>query len=102
MTGDVPFVGTLASVAVLVVLHLLLAYAVAHSTGLARLVEGGEILLGRDGAVHESARLRSKISMFDLEESLREHGIDGLAEIGKTRKLVLEPSGKISVIKTSS
>jgi len=99
MTGGVPFWGTLVSVAVLVALHLVLAYAVAHSTKLARLVEGDVVLLSQGGAIRESARLRAKISMTDLEESLREHGLDGLAELGKTRKLVLEPSGKISVIK---
>ncbi len=99
MTGGVPLWPTLASVAVLVALHLCLAYAVAHSASLARLVEGGAVLLARDGAVLESARLNSKISIGDLEESLREHGLDGLAELGKTRKLFLEPSGKISVIK---
>ena len=37
----------------------------------------------------------------DLEEALREHGLDGLTEIGKARKMLLEPSGKISVIKAS-
>jgi uncharacterized membrane protein YcaP (DUF421 family) len=99
MTGGVPLWGTLASVAVLVALHLVLAYAVARSPRLACLVEGDAVLLSQDGAIRESARLRSQISMGDLEESLRGHGLDGLAELGKTRKLVLEPSGKISVIK---
>ena len=36
MTGGVPFWGTLASVAVLVALHLMLAHAVARSWSLAR------------------------------------------------------------------
>ena len=99
MTGGVPLWGTLASVAVLVVLHLCLAYAVARNVSLARFVEGHAVLLAADGTVCERARLGSKISMADLEESLREHGLDGMAEITKTRKLVLEPSGKISVIK---
>jgi uncharacterized membrane protein YcaP (DUF421 family) len=99
MTGDVPFWGTLATVAVLVFLHLCTAYAVARSAALARFVEGDAVLLAQDGVIHEPARMRSKISLGDLEESLREHGVDGLAEIGKTRKLMLEPSGKISVIK---
>jgi uncharacterized membrane protein YcaP (DUF421 family) len=40
MTGGVPFWPTLASVAVLVALHLILAHAVARSPALARWVEG--------------------------------------------------------------
>jgi uncharacterized membrane protein YcaP (DUF421 family) len=99
MTGGIPFWGTLASVIVLVVLHLILAFGVAHSPRLARWVEGDPVILSRDGEILEGARLSYKISLADLDESLREKGLDGLAELGKTRKLVLEPSGKISVIK---
>jgi len=100
MTGGVPFWATLASVAVLVALHLLLAHAVARSPRLAAWVEGSPVLLARDGAIQESERLSCKISMADLDEALREHGLDGSGDIAKVRKLVLEPSGKISVIKT--
>jgi uncharacterized membrane protein YcaP (DUF421 family) len=101
MTGGIPFWGTLVSVAVLVALHLGLAYAVARNASLARFVEGGAVLLASNGTVCERARLGSKISIADLEEALREHGLDGMAELGKTRKLMLEPSGKISVIKAT-
>jgi len=99
MTGGVPFWGTLAAVAVLVALHLLLAGIVARSSRLSHLIEGGPVVLAEDGAIREGARLRCKISLSDLAESLREHGLDGLGELGKVRKLVLEPSGKISVIR---
>ena len=99
ITGGVPFFGTLASVAVLVALHLILAYAVATSPTLAKWVEGDPVLLAKDGVIQDTARLRSKISLADIEESLREQGLDGLAELHRTRKLMLEPSGKISVIK---
>src|SRR5690349_5330025 len=66
MTGGVPFWGTLASVAVLVALHLMLAYAVARSAALARWVEGDAVLLAKDGAIREGARLRCKISLADI------------------------------------
>ena len=99
MTGDVPFWGTLASVAVLVALHLVVAYAAARSPVLAKWIEGDAVMLAEDGAIREGARLRCKISLTDIEESLREHGLDGMAELSHTRKLMLEPSGKISVIK---
>jgi uncharacterized membrane protein YcaP (DUF421 family) len=86
-------------VAVLVALHLVLAHAVARSLGLARWVEGRPILLASDGQIDEHARLACKISLRDLDESLREKGLDGLGAIGQAKKLVLEPSGKISVVK---
>jgi uncharacterized membrane protein YcaP (DUF421 family) len=102
MTGGVPFWATLASVAVLVALHLVVAYAVARSPVFAKWVEGDAVLLAKDGVIRDTARLRSKISLTDIEEALREKGLDGLAELHRTRKLMLEPSGKISVIKQSA
>lgn len=102
MTGGVPFWGTLASVAVLVALHLILAYAAAGNPTIARWVEGDAVLLAKDGAIREAARMRCKISLADIEESLREHGLDGMAELSRTRKLMLEPSGKISVIRAAN
>jgi uncharacterized membrane protein YcaP (DUF421 family) len=98
MMGEVPLGGTLAAVALLVALHLLLAHGVARSPGLARWVEGRPILLASDGRIDEKARLHCKISMNDLDESLREKGLDGLGAIDQAKKLVLEPSGRISVI----
>lgn len=50
-----------------------------------------------DGVIREAARLRCKISLADIEASLRERGPDGMVELSRTRKLVLEPSGKIGV-----
>lgn len=99
MTGGIPFWPTLAAVAVLVGLHVLLAYLVARYPKLALQVEGRPILLAEDGKVLDRPRLRCKISLCDLEESLREKGLDGLKDIGKVRQLMLEPSGKISVIR---
>jgi uncharacterized membrane protein YcaP (DUF421 family) len=89
----------MAAVAVLICLHLLLAFAVSRSPGLANWVEGGPILLARNGVMDDRARRKCKISIPDMEESLREHGLDGLKDIGGTSKIILEPSGKISVIK---
>lgn len=99
MTGGVPFWGTLASVAVLVALHLTVAALVARNPRCSALIEGGPVLLARDGQIDEASRLRSKISLADLAELLREHGLDGFSDLTKVRKLVLEPSGKISVIR---
>jgi uncharacterized membrane protein YcaP (DUF421 family) len=101
MTGKIPLWGTLAAVAVLVGLHLLLALGVARHKLLARWIEGRPILLASDGRIDDPARLRCKISMNDLDESLREEGFDGLEAIGEVKKLVLEPSGKISVVRKS-
>jgi uncharacterized membrane protein YcaP (DUF421 family) len=99
MTGGVPLWGTLASVALLVALHVALAFIVARNARLSKLVEGSPILLVENGEIRDSARLRSQISIPDIEMSLREHGLDGLKDLIRTRKMVLEPNGKISALK---
>jgi uncharacterized membrane protein YcaP (DUF421 family) len=99
LTGAAPLAGTLAAVAVLVLLHLGVAYAIARSPGLSRLIEGNPVELARNGDLDEEVRLRHKISLSDLAEALRDHGLDGLADLARVRRMVLEPSGKISVIK---
>ena len=57
MTGSIPFWPTLASVAVLVGLHLLLAHAVTRSPALGRWAEGSPVILSRNGVLVEEARL---------------------------------------------
>jgi uncharacterized membrane protein YcaP (DUF421 family) len=44
-------------------------------------------------------RKRNKISNADLREALREHGIDGEAKAENVKAMMLEPSGKLSVVK---
>jgi uncharacterized membrane protein YcaP (DUF421 family) len=99
LTGSAPLPGTLAAVAVLVALHVALAWAVAHNETLSALIEGRSAILSRDGRLDERARKHHMISLRDLDEALREHGIDGRAALAETSKLELEPSGHISVIK---
>ena len=99
LTGGVSLPGTMAAVAVLVALHVLLARLVAHSPLLSSWIEGDSAVLARDGRLDDRARKRHLISLRDLDEALREHGIDGRDALNQTSKLELEPSGTISVIK---
>jgi uncharacterized membrane protein YcaP (DUF421 family) len=39
------------------------------------------------------------ISEADIREALRQHGIDGEAQIANVKVMMLEPSGKLSVVK---
>lgn len=94
LTGSAPLLGTMAASAVLVLLHWLLAQGAARSSVLARLVEGTAIDLGRGGRLDETVRLRQSLSAADLDEALRQTGIDDVRE---TARITLEPSGKITV-----
>jgi uncharacterized membrane protein YcaP (DUF421 family) len=99
MTGGAPLFGTMVAAAVVAILHVGLAHWVAHSSRLAHLIEGQASVLIDHGRIDHRARKRSMISEADLREALRQEGIDGEAHIGNVKVMMLEPSGKLSVIK---
>jgi uncharacterized membrane protein YcaP (DUF421 family) len=98
LTGNAPLPGTMAATAVLVGLHVLVAHAIARYRVLARLIEGESIVLAESGHLDEAARKNSMISRADLNEALRQRGIDGEAQIFRVETMRLEPSGEISII----
>jgi uncharacterized membrane protein YcaP (DUF421 family) len=99
MTGSAPLPGTMAAAAVMVGLHVLIASVVARSRRLARIVEGEPVTLIEQGRIDHEARKNAMISECDLSEALRQEGIDGEAEADGVKRMTLEPSGKISVVK---
>jgi uncharacterized membrane protein YcaP (DUF421 family) len=99
MTGSAPLVGTMVAAAVMALLHVALAHGVARDARLARFVEGEAVTLIDRGRIDHRARKRNRISDADLREALREHGIDGEAKVGNIKRMTLEPSGKLSVVK---
>jgi uncharacterized membrane protein YcaP (DUF421 family) len=94
LTGGAPLGGTLAACTVLMLLHWLAAQAAARSPRLASLLEGRPVVIVRDGAVVERARLLHGVTSADLDEAMRQSNADD-ARLAAT--LILEPSGKLSV-----
>jgi len=96
LTGNAPLWGTLAASTLLMFLHWVLAQAAARSPLVSRLVEGRARELGRDGRIDHRKDLRVAISDADLAEALRQAGVERAED---TRLVMLEPSGKISVLR---
>ena len=96
VSGTAPFVPTLVAAAVLVAVHWLVATAAFHSHRFGIVVKGQPRELVRDGDVVEEQMRRSTISVHDLEEGLREHGVADVAEVASAR---LERNGNISVVR---
>jgi uncharacterized membrane protein YcaP (DUF421 family) len=96
MTGNAPLFGTLAAVVLLMALHMVCAYFAARSDRFAWIVEGNAVVLGRDGALDHGARRRHLVSNCDMAEALRRENVD---DVSATAKVVLEPSGRINVLK---
>jgi len=95
ITGNAPFFGALATSAVMVFFHWLLAKWSCY-TKIGRFIKGNEQQLVKDGEILHQEMSKSQITENDLYESLRLNG--------KTLKLedveaaFLERSGSISVI----
>ena len=73
-----------------------MATAAFHSHLFGVLVKGRPRELVRAGQVVEKQMRHSSITRHDLEEALREHGADELAQVASAR---LERSGNISVVR---
>ncbi len=58
-------------------------------------LEDDPVILVKDGKVDEQALNRVKISRSELDEAVREHGVDGIENV---KLSVLEVDGNISVI----
>src|SRR4051812_3468397 len=76
LTGSAPLLGTIAATTVLVGLHWVLARVAAHSPAFSRLLEGKAVELGRDGAIDAAKTSRHAVTEADLNEALRQAGID--------------------------
>lgn len=96
ITGDAPFFETLAAVFVLIALHWLISFVTRSSPALGSLVKGNATVLVRDGKVDRDALLKAHMSSDDLDQDLREQGLDSPAGVKEAR---LERSGTLSVVR---
>lgn len=96
LTGGADLFGTLAATSLLMVLHWVLARFVAVSPRLSRLIEGAPLTIAEAGAADAGRLVRHAVSDADLTEALHAAGLE---DMSGARLVVLEPSGKISVLK---
>jgi uncharacterized membrane protein YcaP (DUF421 family) len=96
ITGNAPFFETLAAVWILIAMHWVISYFTEGSPMLGSLVKGNTTVLVRNGRVDRQALKDAHMSPDDLDEDLREQGIDDPKKVKEAR---LERSGKLSVIR---
>lgn len=96
LTGNAPVVATLTATTLFFALYWVLAWVAVRSRPFSRLVEGEPVVLGENGNLDERRMRAANISLVDVHEALRQGGVE---DAGATRKIVLEPSGHISVLK---
>jgi uncharacterized membrane protein YcaP (DUF421 family) len=93
--GDDSVSGGLISAATLVALNYGMSLATSHSRRVEELLEGKEVLLGRNGVLYGDVLRRQRVSEADVQKVLREN--DCLLK--EMRCAFLEADGSISIIK---
>lgn len=93
--SDTSLQGGLIAALVLFVANFLLKRLMFSNRSFETFMEDDPVVLIKDGIVDQIALNRVKITESELEEAIREHGID---QIKKVKLSVLEVDGNISVV----
>ncbi len=92
---DIPLIYSIAPVVVLISLEVAISFASVKSRTLSRLFDGKPAVLIEKGVLDIKEMENSRITMTELLSEIRASGINSLSEI---YYLILEPSGKFSII----
>jgi len=96
MTGGAPFFPATLAVVVMVLIHWVFSWAGQQSPALSGVIKGHSTVMIKSGKIQSEAMKRAHMSRDDLEEDLREKGVNDQSKVEEAR---LERSGKLSVIK---
>jgi uncharacterized membrane protein YcaP (DUF421 family) len=96
LTGGAPLFPGLVALVVLVGLHWVFSAVARDHPAFSRLIKGTPTPLIQDGRVNRKALRAAHMSNDDLEEDLREKGIDDPAQVKEAR---LERNGRLSAVK---
>lgn len=92
---DTSLIGGLIAAGALLALNLIVAQYRERFGFIRGLVEGHPAVLIAGGELMQETISREGIDMLELEQAVREHGLDGLSEV---KLAVLEVDGTISVV----
>lgn len=96
MTGpDTSLTGGVVAAATLIILSMLLSLLRERSRLFGSLLQGSPTLLAHNGKLLVAHLAKEHLSQEDVEEAIREHGIE---EIKDCQDVILEVDGSISVI----
>lgn len=93
--SDTSLLGGLCAAATLFLLNFALKWVIFHFSRVSKLVQGQAVMLIYNGVINLENLRKTKISMEELEEALREHGVSSAKEVNLA---VLELDGNISVL----
>ena len=96
-TEDIaPLMNSVLAVGFITILVMIINRVVAKHVSIGRLIEGRETILVKNGKILTDALIKENMNEDELRSELREHGIHHLYDL---ERVVLEPTGKLSVKK---
>ena len=87
--------GGLVAATTLFLVNYLLKYVLLHSTVLSQVIQGNPLLLVYNGQIVPHHLDQAQLSIGELEEAVREHGVESIKDVNLA---VLEVDGNISVL----
>jgi len=93
--GDQSLIGGLIIAAVLVALNMSMSYLSSHSKKMSHILDGSEVLLGRNGRLFDKVIKECRLSEGEVEEALREAD----CKLEEMECCFLEADGAITVQK---
>jgi len=99
LTGGAPYFPCVLAMLVIVAMHWIFSWLGRRSRWFSSLIKGHSTVLIRKGRIDHTALNDSHMSRDDLDEDLRQQGVDNPDRVKEAR---LERSGKLSVIKERS
>lgn len=92
---DTSLAGGLVAAGTLFVLNFILKDVMYRFSKFSKLIQGEEIMLIYNGVLNKQNLKRAKLSIDEIEEAVREHGV---SEINDVNLAVLEVDGNISIL----
>jgi uncharacterized membrane protein YcaP (DUF421 family) len=96
LTGNAPLLPSMVAMAVVVLLHAVLAAGAAKFRWISRLTTGSATKIAADGKVDWRRARRANLGEEDVQEELRLHGVPSIESV---KEAYLERNGRISIIR---
>lgn len=97
--SDIPLLNAFIPVLFIVSTEIIISFYKNKSTKLKKIFDGEPIYIIKDGKIDQRVLYDNRISTEEIYTAIRQNGYSSLSEISA---LILEPNGKISVIKARS
>jgi len=92
---DTTIIGGLVAAGTLFIVNFILKYILYRFPGLSSVVQGNPLIIVHEGKVLEENRRKARISIAEIEEAVREHGVPSIEDVNLA---IMEVDGNISVI----